>query len=711
MTAPAGIHHLTGGDVSLVLEVAGGDARVLHWGERLPDAPALDPALLVPGRPHSSFDVPVRRSLIAQPARGWRGRPGLRGDRDGRGFSPRLVATDVAGTAHTCTLTFTAADAELDVRVHYELTASGLLLVGGTVANTGDDDYRLQAFDLVLPVPARATEMMDLAGRWSGERRPQRRPVQQGVWTRQARHGRTGHDAALLMAAGTPAFTFRRGEVWAAHLGWSGDHEEFVEQTADGTTALGAGELLDGGEIVLHPGESYDTPTLYAAWSDKGLDGVSTRFHSWLRGRDAHPTAPRPVTLNTWEAVYFRQNLTDLAELADRAADLGIERFVLDDGWFRSRRDDTAGLGDWFVDEHTWPDGLTPLIDHVRGLGMQFGLWVEPEMVDVDSDLARAHPDWISTPRPRADGGDRLAVPWRHQHVLDLVNPDAWAWVYDRIHALLRDNRIDCLKWDDNRDDVELAHDGRPSTHAQTLALYRLLDALRAAHPHVEIESCSSGGGRVDLGILARTDRVWASDTNDALERQHIQRFTSLVVPPELIGAHVGPPRSHTTGRVHDISFRAATALIAHMGVEWDIRRAAPADADALRDAIALHKRHRDLIATGDMVRVDCADPSATVTGVVAPDRRRAVFVYARLTASAFETPEPVRFAGLDREATYTVQVAQPAPRSLRSGLAQPEWLDAETVVGGAVLETIGLPAPLLHPAAAVVVELSAATA
>ena len=279
------------------------------------------------------------------------------------------------------------------------------------------------------------------------------------------------------------------------------------------------------------------------------------------------------MVLNTWEAVYFDHRLDRLTALADTAAELGVERFVLDDGWFRHRRDDTAGLGDWYVDEDVWPHGLHPLIDHVRGRGMEFGLWVEPEMVNPDSDLARAHPDWV-LPGP----------PWRHQQALDITIPEAYAYILERLDALLSEYDIAFLKWDHNRDLVT-------PTHEQTLATYRLLDELRARHPGVEIESCSSGGARVDLGILARTDRVWASDTNDALERQNIQRWTQLLLPPELVGSHVGPPRAHTTGRTHDLSFRAATALFGHFGIEWDIASASDEERTELAEWIARYKR------------------------------------------------------------------------------------------------------------------------
>ena len=242
-------------------------------------------------------------------------------------------------------------------------------------------------------------------------------------------------------------------------------------------------------------------------------------------------------------------------------------------------------------------------------LGLDFGLWVEPEMVNVDSDLARAHPDWIL----RA----HTALPdeWRHQQVLDLSVPAAYAHVRDALLALLADHDIAFLKWDHNRDLVDV-----PGSRAQTLAFYALLDEVRAAHPAIEIESCASGGGRIDLGVLARTDRVWASDTIDAVERQRIQRWTTLVVPPEMTGAHLGGPTAHTTGRTHRLELRAATALLGHFGIEWDLRGVSDDERSLVRDWVDLHKRVRPVVASGRLVRSDHPDPSVVVTGVVAPD-------------------------------------------------------------------------------------------
>ena len=338
---------------------------------------------------------------------------------------------------------------------------------------------------------------------------------------------------------------------------------------------------------------------------------------------------------------------------------------------------------------------------------MEFGLWVEPEMVNPDSDLFRAHPDWVLS---GSGAPGRLPEAWRHQQVLDLANPDCYAFIRDRLDALLSDHDIAFLKWDHNRDLIEAGHAGRPGVHAQTLAVYRLLDELRERHPGVEIESCASGGGRVDLGILARTDRVWASDTNDALERQPIQRWTQLLVPPELVGTHVGPPRSHTTGRVHGLAFRVATALFGHFGIEWDIASASAGEQEALAEAIAFYRRMRPLLHGGQVVRADHPDPAAYLHGVVAADRAEALFAYVQLTASAFETPGLARLPGLDPDRAYRVEPVAVAGEPETKQAMAPAWLEAGGVtLGGRALAEVGLPLPVLRPEQALLLHVRGA--
>jgi alpha-galactosidase len=704
--------------VAVLLDISGPQLpRVLHWGA---DPGPLDPvalerlvADLLPGQPRSAFGEPVPFPLVPTEVDGWSGRPGLAGHRDGRDPFPRLavvadpaVATEADGAQ---VLTAHAADphAGLDLALELRLEASGLLRVRQTLTNTGAGVYTLDGLLGLLPVPERAGELLDLTGRWCRERSPQRRPFAHGTLARESRRGRTGQDATLLLVAGTPGFGFRTGEVWGVHVAWSGDHVHLADRLPEGAGGggagvLGGGELLLPGEIRLAEGEGYTTPWVDFTWSDAGLDGASARIHRWLRGRPQHPRRPRPLVLNTWEAVYFDQSFDTLARLAERAAAIGVERFVVDDGWFGSRRDDTSGLGDWYVAPDVWPQGLRPLADHVRGLGMEFGLWVEPEMANPDSDVVRAHPDWVLGPRARA---------WRGQVVLDVANPGVSAYLGERLSALVDEIGIAYLKWDHNRDLHEAVGTttGRAGVHDQTAAVYALLDELKRRHPGLEIESCASGGGRVDLGILEHTDRVWASDCNDPVERQLIQRWTGLLLPPELVGAHVGPPVAHTTHRATSLGMRTITALFGHAGLEWDITTCTDEEVQRLRAWAALYRQVRGLLHSGDVVRADLPDPGALLHGVVAADRREALFAYVRTATSPEQQSGRLLLPGLDPDAVYELERRDDAGVAAATEVsAPPWWARGRTSATGAVLGRVGLPAPRLDPAQAVVLHLRA---
>jgi len=713
--------HLRAAGVSLVVDaVPPGLPRVLHWGRDLGDLTAESLVAFRDASTPASFSVDHTQALSVLPTgrECWPGTPGLVGQRPGPadGGSCRAPFPDLRSTGPVELLTTgpdggglrvsaTDPEAGLALTVELSLDPFGVLRTVLSITNTGDDPYEVDALRVLLPLPPSAVEVLDLTGVWCHERSPQRSPLVHGTHLRANRRGRTGHDATLLLTAGSTGFGFRTGEVRSVHVAWSGNHEHLVERFPEGagldTAVIGGGEVLAPGEVVLAPGETYRTPEVFFVWSGDGLDGVSRRLHRHVRARAVHPRSARPLVLNTWEAVYFDHDLERLRTLADVAAAVGVERFVLDDGWFRHRRDDSAGLGDWYVDETVWPEGLHPLVDHVRGLGLQMGLWVEPEMVNPDSDLARAHPDWLLTP------GAPLA---RSQQGLDLANPEAYGYVLDRLDALVGEYSLDYLKWDHNRDLHVPVHAGRPGLHAQTVAAYRLLDDLLARHPALEIESCSSGGARIDLGILARTHRIWASDTNDAVERQSIQRMTWLLLPPELVGSHIGPARAHTTGRTADLPFRAVTALFGHAGIEWDIAGCTEDELAVLACWIRLYKELRPLLHTGDVVRADLADPGALLHGVVSADGTEAVFGYARLAPTTDSYPGRVRLPGLDPARSYRIRPRYDAGRPELFGRAAPPWLREEGVVlPGTVLTEAGLPMPGLRPSSALLLHLTAA--
>jgi alpha-galactosidase len=406
--------------------------------------------------------------------------------------------------------------------------------------------------------------------------------------------------------------------------------------------------------------------------------------------------------------VYFDHDQERLMRLAERAAEVGVERFVLDDGWFTGRRSDAAGLGDWSVDPAVWPQGLGPLADHVRALGMDFGLWVEPEMVNLDSGLARAHPDWVLGP---ATG---LGPSARNQYVLDLAHSDAHAYVAAALDALVTEYGIAFLKWDHNREVHEAVHapGDRPAAHVQVEALYRLLDGLRARHPGLEVESCASGGGRIDLGILARTDRVWPSDCNDPVERQAVQRWTGQLLPPELVGTHVGAAASHTTARVTTDSFRLATALFGHAGIEQDLTACPPEEIARLTAWSALYRELRPLLHSGRTVRADLEDRARLLHGVVAADGSAALYCWARLATSPEGQSGRVRLPGLDGAGRYRLRVRTELGLPSLHQTGGPAWLE-RAVSGwidlpGAVLATAGLPMPTLNPQQALLIEVRA---
>ncbi|MGN8552130.1 UNVERIFIED_CONTAM: alpha-galactosidase [Microbacterium sp. SLM126] len=683
------IEHVRRGGTSLVVTVSGDRLpRILHWGRDLGDLDESELETLercsLPAVGDTVIYAPQPIPVLPQLAEAWLGRPGLVGSRDGSSWAPmfRVIGLSRVDSPETSRLVVDAADdpSALHLSIEFELHESGLLRVRSTLQNDGVS-YRIDAWDHALPVPSHAVELMDLAGRWTRERAPQRRPFDIGLWTRESRGGKPGFEAPTLMIAGEAGFGFQSGEVWAVHVAWSGNQHLSAERTPAGTRVLRGGELFHPDELVLGQGERVSSPWLYASWGE-GLDAMSARFHQYLRSRPSHPRTPRPVLLNTWEAVYFDHDENQLLAMAERAAALGIERFVLDDGWFRGRRHDRVGLGDWDVDPTVWPRGLRPLADRVHELGMEFGLWFEPEMINLDSELARRHPEWIF------DAGHGVGVPSRHQHVLDLAHPAAFHHVAAKLSERIAELGIDFIKWDHNRSLLDAGHSptGRAGVRAHTLAVYRLLDLLRARFPGLEIESCASGGGRIDLGILERVDRVWASDCSDPHERADINRWTSLLVPPELIGTHIGQPTAYATGRTASLTHRAAVASLWQLGIEADLGDDVE---DELRRWIDFHKRWRGLIATGSMVRADPTE-SARIDGIVGADD--ALYLYqVRFRPAGWPTGR-LRFPGLDDLRRYRVRLA-----GVTAGISPataPPWTAGDVVLPGRVLRAIGIEAP-----------------
>ncbi len=699
--------HLSQSRSSIIFEEKDGSLSILHWGKKIGSLDeagkqALSAATKKPHF-HGGLDVSPRNLVLREHSHGYIGHPALRGHRAGIAASNRFTLTSSLQMDQSLVATFNDSIAELEIVITYTLTPSDVLLIDAEVKNLGKSDYFLEHFLYWLPLPEQADEILDFYGHWTKERQPQRRTIGYGLTTREGFEGRSGHDYTITQVALNHSTGFRSGQAWSLAMAWSGNNIHHVERLIDGSKSIGAGEYLLPGEVILKPGESYKAPRAIASFSDQGLDGITNNHYEWIRSRSNHITKvrPRPLTLNMWEAVYFNHSFDGIKKIVDRAAEIGVERVVLDDGWFGSRRTDNKGLGDWIVSKDVWPEGLQPIIKYINDKGIEFGLWFEGEMVNADSDLYRAHPDWI------LQEPGRIPVEGRWQQVLDLTKEGAYNHVLNQVDAVLSENNIAYIKWDHNRHLSDPISDGRPAVRRQTEAIYRLFDELKRRHPGLEIESCASGGGRVDLGMIEHADRFWTSDMNDPLERQLIQRWSGLVIPPEFLGTHIGPTVGHQMHRTHSASFRALNALFGHAGIEWNIAEASDDELVVLKAFVAFYKKNRDLIHTGDVVRSDDIIGNAQVYGTVSRNKKRAVFTYMQLTSPDNFGPLVMTIPGLDPETLYTVTVNEELSADEYLQKAHPGWWPSVRLTG-AQLESIGLQLPVLRPESGMIFEITA---
>lgn len=684
-------------------------AEIMYWGPSLSCFSTND--VLAHQRPiaNGKLDVDLPLTLAMEYGRGQFGSPGIEGHRAGKDAAPIFTTTAVALTGDL--LTVTAEDQVAGLRLTSELrldAKTGVLQVRHSLKNLRALPWQLHRLAVTLPLPERAAEVMAFHGRWLKEFHTHRVNLAHGGFIQESRRGRSSHEYFPGFVLGETGFSEQRGEVWGIHLGWSGNHRLRADVKTDGRRVVQAEALYLPGEIELEEGAEFSTPWVYATVSQTGLNGMSQAYHAWLRQSLIRFSvdAIRPVHLNTWEGIYFDHDPEYIMRMASSAAAIGVERFIIDDGWFRGRNHDQAGLGDWYLDEKKYPNGLMPVIDHVRRLGMSFGIWVEPEMINPDSDLFRQHPEWVlQLPGYEQPTG-------RYQYVVDLSHPEVFAYLLDRLSWLLSSHPIEYVKWDMNRELVQPGHQGRLAADAQTRQFYRLLDELNKRFPQVEFESCASGGGRVDYGVLARTPRFWVSDNNDALERQTIQRGMSYFFPPEVMGQHIGHHRCHATQRQHTIQFRGLTALFGHMGIELDPVKADEEELAGYRHYIQLHKVLRPLLHSGTSWRVDMPDDSVQVSGVVSQDKARAVFVMAQLRMLHYSLAGNLRFPGLLPDAKYEVRLLDgPDIKTVREGGGTmrdlPAWLREPVIVSGAWLMQAGLALPVIAPESALLIGLT----
>lgn len=647
----------------------------------------------------NGMDVPAPSAvLLPTGGMGFFGWPAIAGHREGRDFIAEFTNWQATGDPRGAVLEAEDPVAGLRLAIHLDAYDAGTIGMRTVLINESDAPYTLdRCMAASLLVPQGPGTIHSLHGMWGREFHRRAEPLPHAVWLQESRRGRTSHDRSpgLFVEAG--------GVVSGIHLGWSGNHVLAVDSIDDGQRLVHAGELFEPGEVRLAPGAAYESPQAFLTVAPT-LDEAARAFRDTVRQevvRFPDPAKPRPVTFNTWEGNYFSHDPAHLLAQAEAAARLGIERFVLDDGWFGRRDSDHSSLGDWTVDPRKYPHGLGPLVDGVRRLGMEFGLWFEPEMVNPDSDLFRAHPEWAL----QVEGRPPLLA--RHQLVLDLSRPEVTDYLFERMDAVLSAYPISYVKWDMNRDITHPGNcDGRPATARQTRAVHALMARIRGAHPHVEIEACASGGGRADYGVLRHTHRIWTSDGTDGFERLEIQRGASLFFPPEILGAHISATPNHQTGRRHSLAFRAVVALAYHLGVELDPLTLDPDEAEELAGWIALHKRLRPLLhVPGAEFQLEPQD-GRYVWGAAARDHI-ALFV-AQGPQMMEEQPAPLRLLlPQPGQGHWRIAARHPTfPPFIRLSEGQKRLLDGETLFSTASLARAGLNLPALPPESGMILEL-----
>lgn len=573
-----------------------------------------------------------------------------------------LPATWVSSPEEAQTLIVTMADPVTHLQVELSYTIFRDLPVvtrHARITNPGDTPLRLlRALSCSLDFPDSEFEQIQFPGAWARERQLHRQPLNPGITVLDSKRGASSTHQQPFIGLIRPQTTEMQGEAWGLHLVYSGNFTARTEVDAYQQTRVQLGINPHGFGWELQPGDSFQTPEAVLAWSDAGLNGLSHALHTLyrdhlVRGPYRHQT--RPVLANNWESTYFDFNEEKLLRFAHNAKALGVELLMLDDGWFGERNGDTSSLGDWFVNQQKFPDGLRPLIDRVHALEMKFGLWFEPEMVSRRSQLFAQHPDWI------LNAGDQPLSEGRNQYILDLGRPEVRDNILEQLSTFLASHPVDYIKWDMNRNMTEVgsstaqAAQQQETAHRYMLGLYALLEALTTRFPHILFECCAGGGGRFDPGMLFYMPQAWVSDNTDAASRVHIQYATSMLYPPIMQCAHVSEVPNHQMGRSTSMEMRGAVAMSGNYGLMLDLMHSNAERDDAVRQQIAFYKQHRELLQFGTFWRLisPWENPDFAAWMFVSPDRSEALLMAFSLVSRASAPLRKIRLAGLDPDAQY----------------------------------------------------------
>ena len=584
---------------------------------------------------------------------------------DGKPALEGLPATYTETQTEAKTLILTLRDevTEVEVQLFYTIFADWPVITRSSkVINQGRETCYLESLaSLSLDLPDADYNWLQLSGAWARERHIKERPLQQGIQSIESTRGISSPHHNPFVALKRPETTEFSGPVLGAALVYSGNFLIQTEVDTYDVTRLQLGINPFGFEWKLAAGQSFTSPEALLVYSERGLNGMSQVFHQLFRRRLARGywrERARPVLINNWEATYFDFSEDQLLELAEKAQEVGVELFVLDDGWFGQRTNDRAGLGDWFVNPERLPKGLGSLAERIHGLGMQFGLWFEPEMVNKDSQLYRTHPDWLlAVP-------DRQPHHGRNQFVLDYSRPEVVDEIFERLSAVIEEAKLDYIKWDMNRPLTDVFSAAWPADqqgeifHRYVLGVYNLYERLTNRYPSLLFESCSSGGGRFDPGMLYYAPQAWTSDDSDAIERLKIQYGTSLLYPLSSMGAHVSIVPNHQTNRLTPLKTRGNVAFFGSFGYELDLNQLSPEELAEVREQIAFYKHHRELIHNGTFYRLQSPFKGDRQTAwmLVSQDQHTALLGTFKVLNQVNRSHQRLQLKGLAADKVYRLE-------------------------------------------------------
>lgn len=570
---------------------------------------------------------------------------------------------DQGDDSQTLTVTFKDELANLVLQLHYTVFEKEDVIVrSATFINHGQEAVTLnRALSLQLDLPDHDYDMLQFSGSWARERHLIRIPLRSGIQSIGSLRVASSHQQNPFFALARPHTDNHQGAAFGFNFIYSGNFIDSVEVDQFDTTRVLVGINPDDFGWKLANGESFQTPEAVMTYTSDGLNQMSQQLGAFyqdhlINQHFAHQD--RPILINNWEATFMDFNEAKLMKIVDQADKLGIEMFVLDDGWFGHRDDDKSSLGDWFVDQKKFSNGISGFADRVHDKGMKFGLWFEPEMISIDSKLYEKHPDWmIATP-------GRQGTPARNQYVLDITRQEVVDYLFEHMSAIIKQTKLDYIKWDMNRNITEMYGAKLPADqqlefpHRYILGVYQLYARLTEAFPKVLFESCASGGGRFDLGMMYYAPQAWCSDDTDAVERIKIQDGTSYGYTQNMWGAHVSAVPNDQVGRLTSLDTRAAVAYFGDFGYELDITKMAADELATIKKQVAFYKQYRHLFQFGKFYRLDNPDTNNdNVYGwqVVNEDRSEAILTRFQILNGANPAYIRVYFAGLDPEATYTV--------------------------------------------------------